>query len=396
MKVLMLGWELPPYNSGGLGVACLQLSQALAASGADIDFVLPYYPGPGFEHMRVKTAFTEPADIYSFESVYQTRGFDKKSKKPKSIDFQSAFEDAVSYIASSGEYDVIHAHDWLTFRAALRAKWESGTPLVVHIHSIERDRAGGKEGSSVVRDIEGTALALADKVVAVSEHTKQAIVEDYGIPSDKIQVVHNGIDPNDFLPLDEDNSYRYLAEIQKHGWRVLTYVGRLTVQKGLTQMIRAVAESMKQFPKTILLLVGSGEQRDELVQLAADLGIGDRIFFADFQRGKRLRDAFKSAGLFLMPSVSEPFGLVALEAAGYGAPVLLSKQSGVSEVLKSCLKVDYWDIDEMANKITAVLQNPVLGEELSRNARFELDQLTWERPAQKIMNLYQTHARQSA
>lgn len=396
MKVLMLGWELPPFNSGGLGVACLQLSQALAASGADIDFVLPYYPGPGFDHMRIKSTFTEPADIFSFENVYQSKGFDKKAGSTKSINFQTAFEDAVSYIASSGEYDVIHAHDWLTFRAALRAKWESGVPLIVHIHSIERDRAGGKEGSSLVREIEGTALALADKVVAVSDHTKQAIIDDYAIPADKIQVVHNGIDPSDFLPLDEENSYRYLIEMQKNGWQVLTYVGRLTVQKGLTQLIRASAEAMKRVPKTFLLLVGSGEQRDELIQLAADLGIGDRIFFADFQRGKRLRDAFKSAQLFLMPSVSEPFGLVALEAAGYGAPVLLSKQSGVSEVLKSCLKVDYWDIDEMANQIAAVLRDPVLGEELSHNAKYELDRLTWERPAQKVMSLYEAHARPAA
>lgn len=392
MKVLMLGWELPPYNSGGLGVACLQLSQALAASGADIDFVLPYYPSSGFRHMKVLSAFTKPQDVYSTINAYQSQRFEKLTKSAASVDFQAAFEDAVSLIASSNEYHVIHAHDWLTFRAALRAKMEGGIPLIVHIHSIERDRAGGAEGSPLVRDIEATTMLLADRVIAVSEHTKQAIVDDYRIPADKISVVHNGIDPADFESHGLQNDYRYLDEMGRRGWQTLVYVGRLTIQKGLVQLVRASAEALKRVPKTFLLLVGSGEQRDELLRLAADLGIADRIFFADFQRGKRLRDAFTAGQLFLMPSVSEPFGLVALEAAGYGTPVLLSKQSGVAEVLQNCLKIDYWDTDEMANQITAVLQNPSLGSELSRNAAAEVGGFTWEKPAQKIMGLYAEHA----
>lgn len=390
MKVLMLGWELPPYNSGGLGVACLQLSRALASSGADIDFVLPYYPGPGFDHMTVKSAFSRPSDLYSVANVYQSQTAQITSSGPAGLD--ATYEDTVSLVAASSEYDVIHAHDWLTFRAALRAKWESNIPLIVHIHSIERDRAGGKDGNPMVREIEATAMALADKVIAVSEHTKQAIIEDYTIPADKISVVYNAINPEDVVPLGDENSYRYLAAMHGRGWQVLAYVGRLTVQKGLIQLIRATAEAMKRAPKTFLLLVGSGEQRDELVQLAAELGIGDRVFFADFQRGKQLRDAFKSSQLFLMPSVSEPFGLVALEAAGYGVPVLLSKQSGVSEILKSCLKVDYWDINEMANQITAALQNPALAEELSRGAKVELSNVSWQRPAARVMELYAHHA----
>lgn len=391
MKVLMLGWELPPFNSGGLGVACLQLSRALAASGADIDFVLPYYPGPGFDHMRVKSAFEEYQELYSLRSVYDSQSYDK-SRKARKASGEAAFEDVVSQIAASEQYDVIHAHDWLTFRAALRAKWQTGAPLIVHIHSIERDRAGGSDGSPFVRDIEATAMLLADRVVAVSEHTKQAIIDDYSIPADKIRVVHNGLEPDDFSPLDQRNSYQYLDLMRQTGWQTLAYVGRLTIQKGLTQMLGAVAEAMKRMPKTFLLLVGSGEQRDELIRLAAELGVSDRVFFADFQRGQRLRDAFTAAQLFLMPSVSEPFGLVALESAGYGTPVLISKQSGVSEVLSSSLKVDYWDVNEMANQITAVLQNPALGETLSQNAAQELRNLGWQRPAGKVMELYMEHA----
>jgi glycogen(starch) synthase len=172
---------------------------------------------------------------------------------------------------------------------------------------------------------------------------------------------------------------------------VITYVGRLTIQKGLTHLFRAAAESLKRHPKTILLLIGSGEQRDELIRLGAHLGIADRVFFADFQRGKQLRDAFKVADLFVMPSVSEPFGLVALEAVGYGTPVLVSKQSGVSETLSNCLKVDYWDINEMANQIIAVLDNQVLGDELSWNAAFEFSRLSWHQSADKVMNIYHAH-----
>ena len=400
MKVLMLGWELPPYNSGGLGVACLELSKALAASGADIEFVLPHYSGKGFGHMKVTSAFTKPRDFTHLISAYDSRQLQFSSSSPEyhRIDNQqSTFEDAVGYIASTSQFDIIHAHDWLTFRAALRAKWESGKPLVVHIHSIERDRAGGQDGSPLVREIEATTMLLADQVIAVSEHTKQAIVQDYGVPADKISVVHNSINPDDFAPQSEENSYKYLSEMKKAGdWKVITYVGRLTIQKGLTHLIAAMAEAMSRQPKTFLLLVGNGEQRNELIELAADHGIADRTFFVDFQRGKRLRDAFLASDLFVMPSVSEPFGLVALEAVGYDVPVLVSKQSGVAEVLKNCLKVDYWDTNEMANKITAILRNPALGETLKQSAKLEFAHLSWGKQAEHVMDIYRTHSERVA
>ena len=396
MKVLMLGWELPPHNSGGLGVACLELSRALAASGADIEFVLPHYSG-SFEHMKVTSAFSKPQDFFSLSSVYDSHKWQSSAKGFEYFDVdsqQTAFEDAVSYIAATSEFDIIHAHDWLTFRAALRVKWESGKPLVVHIHSIERDRAGGNQGNPLVREIEATTLLLADQVIAVSKHTKQAIIEDYGVPADKISIVHNSINPSDFAPLSEQNDYKYLVAMKAHGWKVITYVGRLTVQKGLTHLIKAMAEAMHREPKTFLLFVGNGEQRDELIELAAGLGIGDRTLFVDFQRGKRLRDAFLAADLFVMPSVSEPFGLVALEAVGYNVPVLVSKQSGVAEVLQNCLKVDYWDTNEMANQITAVLRSPALGETLKQGAKREFVHLSWGKQADQVMDLYQTQSQE--
>ncbi|HVO86799.1 MAG TPA: glycosyltransferase family 4 protein [Candidatus Binatia bacterium] len=395
MKVLMLGWELPPHNSGGLGVACLQLTKALASSGADIEFVLPHYPSDsGFEHMKVTSAFTKAQQFLEIENVYDSYKFKVTGEHREYFnisDQQSAFEEAVSYIASRAEFDIIHAHEWLTFRAALRAKWETGKPLVVHIHALERDRAGGADGNPLVREIEATAMMLADQVIAVSEYTKQAIVDDYGVPADKIKVVHNSIDVEDFMPVDGYNDYKYFVDLKNSGWKVMSYVGRITIQKGLTHLLKAAAETMRREPKTFVMFVGNGEQRDELIELAAGLGIADRTFFVDFQRGKRLRDAFKVSDLFVMPSVSEPFGLVALEAAGYDVPVLVSKQSGVAEVLQSCLKVDYWDIDEMANLMTSVLRENALAGELRNNAKREFERLSWNGAANNLMNIYRTH-----
>ncbi len=392
----MLGWELPPHNSGGLGVACLELTRALAANGADIEFVLPYYANQQYPHMNVTSAFSEAVDTSSMVSVYDSPYLESNTKVFRRVTVtnqQAAFEKAVSSIVSQTEFDIIHAHDWLTFRAGLAAKWLSGKPLVVHVHSIERDRAGGNSGNQIVREIEATAMMLADQVIAVSEQTKRAIIEDYLVPAEKIDVVHNSVNPEDFLPLDEENDYRYLSSLKAQGWKVVTYVGRLTIQKGLTHLVRALAAAMVKYPKTVLLLIGSGEQRDEVIRLAADLGIADRVLFADFQRGKRLRDGFKTTDLFVMPSVSEPFGLVALEAVGYGVPVLVSKQSGVAEVLTNCLKVDYWDIDGMANQIAGVLNNQSLGDELSRNASKEFNRMSWHRSAGLVLDIYKSHVR---
>jgi glycosyltransferase involved in cell wall biosynthesis len=345
--------------------------------------------------MKVTSAFTKPKDFFSLINVYDSHKLQLSGNGFEHFQIdsqQTAFEDAVSYIAASREFDIIHAHDWLTFRAALRAKEESGKPLVVHIHSTERDRAGGQTGSPLVREIEATAMMLADQVIAVSEHTKRAIVEDYGVPAEKISVIHNSVNPNDFAPLNEENDYKYLVAMKACGWKVITYAGRLTIQKGLTHLIRAVAEAMRREPKTFLLLVGNGEQRDELLELAASSEIADRVIFVDFQRGKRLRDAFLATDLFVMPSVSEPFGLVALEAVGYDVPVLVSKQSGVAEVLQNCLKVDYWDTDEMANQITAVLRSSALTEALRLNSKLEFNRLSWDKQATHVMDIYRMHS----
>ena len=394
----MLGWELPPHNSGGLGVACYQLSKALSKKGVDIEFVLPYTADHSdIDFMRVNAAHPQNVkEVLKSGIAYDSFKYVSKDGDVTWVDMvgQSAiYEESVGKIAAVAEFDVIHAHDWLTCRAGLRAKMISGKPLIVHIHSIEADRAGQAFGGNpIVREIEGVALMMADHIIAVSQHTKDGIVREYGIPADKIEVVHNSIDPEDLVPLDTANAYRYLDAMKSLGYRVVVNIGRLSVQKGLTNLLHAFAKVAERAPKTFLLIVGSGEQYYELITLAAELGIGDKVLFTDFQRGKNWRDAFAIGDLFVMPSVSEPFGITPLEAIGYGTPALITKQSGVSEVLRNVLKVDFWDIDEMANKIAAIVMNDPLRDELHAQSLREWQHFSWDKSADKLMPIYQKHA----
>lgn len=397
MKVLMLGWEMPPHICGGLGVVSYQLCKALARKGADIEFILPYTADHDIDFMRISGA--HPQDVHtllqsgiaydSFKYVQKTTG------KEEIVDLfgqVSAYENAMDRIVQLAEFDVIHAHDWLTCRAALRAKELTGKPLLVHLHSIESDRSGKEHGGNpLVRDIESTAVHLADRVLAVSELTKRGIVREYGVPADKIEVVHNSIDHSWYEPLDPQNAYRYISKMKEQGYRVVVNIGRLTVQKGIPNLLRAAQKVVQQAPKTLFLIVGTGEQDRELLELAAALGISQNVIFTGFQRGKNLRDAFAIGDLLVMPSTSEPFGTSPLEAIGYGTPTLISKQSGVAEILQNTLKVDFWDIDEMANQIVAVVKNDALRDELLANAQVEYARLSWDDRADKVLDLYRRH-----
>jgi glycosyltransferase involved in cell wall biosynthesis len=386
----MLGWELPPNICGGMGVACYQLCKALAKKDVDIEFVMPFKSTKPIGFMKVsstkiKENSSEEYFVPDF-GVYDSRLFSMLSLSSRET--MEAFEDAVVKLVQNNKFDVIHAHDWLTCRAAVAAKKVSNLPLIVHVHSVESDRAGGNHGNEMVREIEAMGLMLADHIIAVSERTKQAIAKDYAIPLDKITVVHNSVDLENFEPLDEDNAYRYLSAMRSKGCKVVTYVGRLTIQKGLTNLLHVAKEVVNKSPKTLFLIVGDGDQRNELIRLAADLGIARNVIFTGFQRGKAWRDAFASGNLFVMPSVSEPFGLTPLEAINYGTPSLISRQSGVSEVFKNCLKVDFWDNKEMANQIAAALENTSILNTLRANAIQELSNLNWDGAAEKTINLY--------
>jgi len=402
MRVLMLGWELPPHNSGGLGVACYNLCKALARRNIDIEFILPYQADHGIDFMRVTAASPQGVEAILRSGIaYDSNKYiysDGTAVEYSIFDQQQLYETAVGRIVVANQYDIIHAHDWLTFRAGLRAKQALGCPLVVHAHSIEADRAGGQGGNPMVREIEDMGFHMADRIVAVSDFTRRAIAREYDIPLDKIEVVHNSLETGDLVPLDymQPNTYQYLATLRAQGYRVVANVGRLTIQKGLPNLLRAAKIVVEKHPKTMFLLVGSGEQYVELIQLAADLGIAKNVIFTDFQRGRPWRDAYAVADLFVLPSVSEPFGLTPLEAIGYGTPSLISKQSGVSEVLHHALKVDYWDVNEMANQIIAVMSNDSLRDELLANASQELRGLSWGQAADKISALYTRHVASGA
>lgn len=397
----MLGWELPPYNSGGLGVACYQLCKALAQKGADIEFVVPYTADHKADFMKIRAAHPQGVQeiLEAGAAAYNSANYKwSKGKAPRSsnktvLEQATLYEQAVDKIVHEVEFDVIHAHDWLTARAAVRAKMLSGKPLFVHLHSVESDRAGQNHGGNpLVREVESLALHIADRIIAVSDHTRKTIMREYHIPKEKIEVVHNSFDPGSLEPASQDNSYLYLTRMKQQGYKVITSVGRLTIQKGLRHLLYAFKNVVERVPKTLLVIVGSGEQRNELIQLAADLGLGRNVIFTGFQRGKHYRDAYSAADLFVMPSVSEPFGLVALEAIGYGTPVLITNQSGVSEVIHNSLKVDFWDINKMADRMVAVVQNDALRDELHANSFQEYQKSSWNKSADQLWKIYSTHA----
>ena len=392
----MLGWELPPYNSGGLGMASYQICRFLAKNKVDIEFVLPYKADHKIDFMKITPA--TPEGVVSVERLgvaYDSFKYlfsEELSEESFDIFNQvKMYEDATLKLALSREFDILHAHDWLTFRAALRIKQLKNCPIILHVHSVESDRSGHKTGNPLIFEIEELALNLADRVIAVSEHTKRLIIQNYAVPEDKIEVVHNSINVEELIDLDPNNVYRYLEYLKQRGYKVITNIGRLTLQKGLTNLIRTLAKVKQFYPKVILLIVGSGEQYYELIELSAQLGVAQNVLFTDFQRGKNWRDALAIGNLFVMPSVSEPFGLTPLEAISYKTPALISKQSGVSEILTNALKIDFWDIDEMTNQIVSVLENQELEMELLKNSYQEVEKMSWEHASNKIVDIYQRH-----
>lgn len=397
MKILMLGWELPPHNSGGLGVACYHLSKALAANGAEIDFVLPYTAEhPGVEFMRVHNATNLPPEMGihmgSYDSEFVTEkdmeGIDAGDLSTMRA-VQKHYVQFVEQLLKKVQPDVIHAHDWLTMEAGVRAKELTGAPLVVHVHATEFDRSGELYGNPIVHEIEQQALDMADRIIAVSNITKAIIVEKYGIPSDLIEVVHNAIDVDSFEPYEYDmRDYRYFEALRHEGYTVVSTLTRFTVQKGLTHLLRAAARACEKYDRFVFLLAGDGEQRDELIALAAELGIADKVYFTGFVRGKQWRDVYSVSDVFVMSSVSEPFGLTALEAAHHDSALIISKQSGVGEVLQNIFRYDYWDTDRLADQLVGMALSPSLATSLRRNVKEEYARLSWNDVAGKCISLY--------
>lgn len=386
MRICMFGWELPPSNSGGLGTACFGLTRALKNHGADMFFVLPKKMRAEAPHMEIKFADEkEAADLYPSpyakgeESVPGSGGLSL-------IEEVKRYGQLARSIARRNHFNVIHAHDWLSFPAGWNAKEVSGRPFIAHVHATEFDRTGGGDGHPEVEEIEYEGLTRADRVVTVSGYTKNIISKKYKIPPEKISVIHNGADA-DQIPQSHGRA-EILSEYKKKGYKIILFVGRITIQKGPDYFIKLARRVADFDDKVIFLIAGSGDMKNQVLEEAVGMGIGDKVFFAGFVRGGELSAVYRSADLYIMPSVSEPFGLTPLEALHHGTPVLVSKQSGVSEVINNAFKADFWDVDDMANKVISALKYAPLHRTLKEESMKEVQDLTWQGRARDFMELY--------
>lgn len=381
-------------------MACYHLSKALAQAGASIDFVLPYDAHhPDTEYMKIHAATRlNPIHKFGLMGAYDSKYVDEIDLDKVDLrdlqtmrGVQKRYVRFVERLLKTMETpDAIHAHDWLTMEAGMRAKQITDAPLVVHVHATEFDRAGSfGSGNPIVHEIEYQGLMMADRIIAVSNITKNIIIHKYGIPADKIEVVHNAIDQASMGVYDYDmRTYAYLESLREEGYTVVSTVTRFTAQKGLTQLMRGFARACEKYDKLALLLAGDGEQRDELIALSAELGIADKVYFTGFVRGKQWRDAYSVSDVFVMSSVSEPFGLTALEAAHYDSALIISKQSGVGELLNSILRYDFWDTDKLADQLVAIATSPALKKQLKGDIKHEYARLSWRDVAEKCMHLY--------
>ena len=391
MKVLMFGWEFPPLSSGGLGTACYGLTKSLSKKGIQITFVLPYsfdvenadfvkLVSTGNIKIKKIAAALQP---YMSSQEYQ-RSLGKK-QSPK-IYGSTLFDEVHRYtlaaekIAEEEEFDIIHCHDWMTFGAGIRAKRNKSKPLILHVHATEHDRTGGHQVNQHVYDLERYGMHKADKIIAVSNFTKNKIVTHYGVLSEKVRVVHNAVD---FSQHYYDENF----EIKKTD-RVVLFLGRVTLQKGPDYFVYAAKKVLEHEKNVKFIVAGSGDMEPFIIEKAAELGIADKVLFSGFLNRDDVERAYKMADIYVMPSVSEPFGITALEAMKNKAPIIISKQSGVSEVIRHCLTVDFWDINEISSKIISLLRYKPLHETLKDNAYLEVKKFNWDVPADKCIEVY--------
>ncbi|MGV8087167.1 MAG: glycosyltransferase family 4 protein [Candidatus Woesearchaeota archaeon] len=408
LKVLMFGWEFPPFMSGGLGTACYGLTKGLTNKNVEVTFVMPNGPedmkaeyvklmiASNLKKYNVKIKHVDTLLRPYLSDVQYIKEYDRRLELIKNGNVNSnviygknIYEEvyrlslAAKVIALSDDYDVIHCHDWMTFAAGIEAKKATGKPLVVHVHATEYDRGGGNGVNSHVYNMEREGMMFADRIIAVSNFTKQKLIDHYGISGDKITVVHNAVD------FSEDKKF----DIKKQD-KVVLFLGRLTLQKGPDYFIEAAKKVLDYDPDVRFIIAGNGDMEAKIVDRVAQLGIGNKVLFAGFVSGNDVDKAYRAADLYVMPSVSEPFGITPLEALRNNVPVIISKQSGVSEVLKNALKVDFWDVDELANKIISVLNYRSLHHDLSNHGFMEVHTFSWNIPADKCIEVYNSVIRE--
>jgi glycogen(starch) synthase len=414
MKVLMLGWEFPPFISGGLGTACYGLTQGLSQLGTEITFVLPHEVAAGAAHnvtilgagaLGLKNVRFRPVNVrlYPYASAgakmrpvgAKSNPHSKSGKARKYAGVSSPpamahyagdlfsqvhrYEELVCDVAAEEEFDVIHAHDWMTFPAAMAVAEMTRKPLVVHIHSTEKDRSGQNVNDRIY-DIERAGMHRADRVIAVSRYTQRICTDDYCVDPRKIHVVYNAIQPLSIHHWPKD----------ENGGKVVLFLGRITMQKGPEYFLFAAKRALEFVENAQFIMAGNGDMFYRMVNLAAELGIGHRVHFTGFLQGDDVDRIYRMADLYVMPSVSEPFGIAPLEAISRDVPVMISKQSGVAEVLGHVLKVDFWDVDEMANKMIAVLKYPALQKTLRQNGSSEVRKFNWTDSAKGCIDVYKS------
>ncbi|MEX0930147.1 MAG: glycosyltransferase family 4 protein [Candidatus Paceibacterota bacterium] len=401
-RVLMFGWEYPPYNSGGLGVACKGLIEALVNDGVEVLFVLPKRipvtdPPCRFifadDSEEIVTEDGTPVLLSAYLTAEEYR---RRKERYGGSGGATIYEAATQYAAQAraiareyaDEFDVIHAHDWLSFEAGIAAKLETGKPLVSHVHATEFDRGGGNQINEYVYAIERRGMELADQVISVSQFTKDILTTHYGIDDQKILPVHNGINAAEYAP--EKIVTSRVVRLKEHGFKIVLFVGRLTLQKGPDYFVQSAKRIIEHEPATVFVVAGSGDMQQRLLVDVAAAGLSNKFIFAGFVRGAELVQLYKAADLYIMPSVSEPFGITPLESLINGTPVLISKQSGVSECLTNALTVDFWDVEEMVNKAVSVLRHAGLKTTLIRNGYRDVVRQTWQGAAQKVRGLYAT------
>jgi len=441
MRVFMLGWEFPPFISGGLGTACYGLTKAMSSIGTDVMFVLPRpvatpfsthvrlvspradsplaspvteFRLDEFENVTFRTVNAQLSDPYQTPEHFQAQRqiererlimAAKEAGIPQEEFLATHWKAQPTMSATSGNYggdmfseiqryaalaaeiarqesfDVVHAHDWMTYPAGLTVAALKGAPLVVHVHSTELDRSGAHVNQRIY-DIERRGMHGAMKVIAVSSLTKNICIEHYGVSPEKVEVVYNAIESNG-NGFDEEKYKIHNDE------KIVLFLGRITMQKGPEYFLAAAKKVLEVMDNVKFVMAGSGDLIRKTIEMASAMGIGHKVLFTGFLRGGDVEKVFKMADLYVMPSVSEPFGIAPLEAMSHDVPVIISKQSGVSEVLQHALKVDFWDVNEMANKIIAVLKHPPLASTLRQHGSFEVRRLSWNDAARQCVGVYE-------
>ena len=424
----MFGWEFPPHIAGGLGTACYGMTRGLARNGVEVVFVMPRAYGDEdqrfvrvvnasdvetigtrdhefSEELLEKVSFIhidsnmlpyispEEYAAYHDEFVRSGRTHEWTDVWKQRYTFSGKYganlmEEVARYamVAAQvakdleGQFDVIHAHDWLTYFAGIAAKRVSGKPLVVHMHATEFDRSGENINRRVYA-IEKAGMQAADRVIAVSELTRRIVIGKYGIPADKVVTVHNAVR---FGESEEAAPERAVKD------KVVTFLGRITYQKGPDYFVEAAAKVLQRVSDVRFVMAGSGDLMNHVVRRVAQLGIADRFHFTGFLKGGEVQRMFRLSDVYVMPSVSEPFGISPLEAMRSGVPVIISRQSGVAEVLDYAIKVNYWDVDALADAIYGLLTYPALGRMFASKGLEEMTGLKWTNAAAKIKTVYET------